>query len=313
MVYKALSFVSPVYLGENSIIQLVIEIEKVANKLKLPYEIILVDDRSPDQSWSVIQEIARNNPNLKGIRLSRNFGQHPAIMAGLSQAEGDWIVVLDCDLQDQPKEVEKLYKVAMEGYDIVLAKRSNRKDTIFKKITSKLFSKTYSYLTDVQFDNSIANFGIYNRKVIEEVIRMNDYLKSFPLFVNWLGFRSIGIDVEHEQRRSGTSSYSIKKLLKLAFDTIISFSNKPLKIVVKFGLFISLISFIFGSYTIYKYFNHDINVLGYSSLIVSIWFLSGVIITIIGVVGIYIGKIFDQSKNRPAYIIDKIEFYEDIK
>lgn len=302
-----ISFVSPVYKAEMILEKLVEEIQKVMTDINTSFEIILVDDRSPDKSWDVMKAISHKFPEVKSVRLSRNFGQHPAIMAGLTMAKGEWIVVLDCDLQDQPKEVLKLYKKAQEGFDVVLAKRKNRQDSFFKKMTSKLFSIIYSYLTETKFDSSTANFGIYNKKVIEEVLKMNDYIKSFPLFVNWVGYKTNSIEVEHAKRQVGNSSYSFSKLLSLAFNTIISFSNKPLKLFVKFGLLVSILSFAVGSFTIYRYLKGEILVLGYSSLIVSIWFLSGVIITTIGVVGIYIGKIFDQSKGREAYIIDKIE------
>ena len=301
-----LSIVSPVYRAENIIELLVNRIEKAVGKITTDYEIILVEDGSPDASWNVIEKIAETNSRIKGIKLSRNFGQHPAIMAGLSQAKGDWVVVMDCDLQDQPEEIEKLYHKVIEGFDIVLAKRKNRKDHFFKKTTSKLFSLVYGYFTESKFDGTIVNFGIYNKKVIVEVLKMEDYIKSFPLFVNWVGFNSISIEIEHSERAEGNSSYTFSKLMSLAFNTIISFSNKPLKLFVKFGMVMSAISFIVGLITIYKYFRGEILVIGYSSLIVSIWFLSGIIITIIGIVGIYIGKIFDQSKGRNSFIIDKL-------
>lgn len=305
-----ISIVSPVYRAEEIIEKLVDEIQIVMRQINCTYEIVLVDDRSPDKSWEVMKQLSSKFPEVKSVRLSRNFGQHPAIMAGLSQAKGNWIVVMDCDLQDQPKEIIKLYNKAQEGFDIVLASRKNRQDGFFKKMFSKLFSIVYSYLTETEFDNSIANFGIYNSRVIEEVIKMNDYIKFFPLFVNWVGFKTVTLEVEHAKRDSGKSSYTYVKLLSLAFNTIISFSNKPLKLFVKFGMIMSLLSFTIGLITIFKYFNGEITVLGYSSLIVSIWFLSGIIITIIGIVGIYIGKIFDQSKSRDSFIIDKISCKE---
>lgn len=305
-----LSVVSPVYKAENIIEKLVFEIENEISKLDITYEIILIDDRSPDNSWEKMKKIALHNSNVKIFRLSKNFGQHPSIMAGLSYAQGDWVVVMDCDLQDQPKEIIKLYNKAQEGFSIVLASREVRKDSYFKKLSSIVFAKLYGYLTDSNFDNSVANFGIYNRKVIEEVLEMNDYIKSFPLFVQWVGYNKTIIAVEHAPRDSGKSSYSYKKLLSLAFNTIISFSNKPLKLVVKFGLIISILSVIIGVINIYQHLIGKISVVGYSSLIVSMWLLSGIIITIIGVVGIYIGKIFDQTKKRKSFIIDKTENYE---
>lgn len=300
-----LSIVSPVYKAEKIIPLLVERIENTVEKITTDYEIILVEDGGPDHSWSVIESLAQNKPKIKAIKLSRNFGQHPAIMAGLSQAKGEWMVVMDCDLQDQPEEIEKLYAKALEGYDIVLAKRKNRQDGFLKKMTSLFFSKVYGYFTDTEYDNEVANFGIYNRKVIQSILEIPDAIKFFPLFVKFVGYKSTAIQVEHAERAEGNTSYSFAKLLSLAFNTIISFSNKPLKLFVKFGLTISILSFMVGMYNVYLAMTNQIEVLGYSSIIVSIWFLSGVLITTIGVTGIYVGKIFDQTKNRPTYIIDK--------
>ena len=301
-----ISIVSPVYRAEKIVAKLVSEIQKTMFTMNISYEIILVDDRSPDNSWEAMKILSAKFSEVKSIRLSRNFGQHPAIIAGLSQAKGEWIVVMDCDLQDQPKEIEKLFNKTKEGFDVVLAKRENRKDGFLKKLSSRIFHKIYGYLTETKFDNTIANFGIYNKKVIDEVLEMNDYIKSFPLFANWVGFSTTVIEVEHAKRDSGKSTYTFPKLLSLAFNTVISFSNKPLKLFVKFGMIISLLSFLVGTFYIIESINHKIEVLGYASIIVSIWFLSGIIITIIGFTGIYIGKIFDQSKGRKSFIIDKI-------
>lgn len=301
-----LSVVSPVYKAEKIIPLLIQRVQNAVSKITTDFEIILVEDGGPDKSWEVIATIAKTNSKIRGIKLSRNFGQHPAIMAGLSQAKGEWIVVMDCDLQDQPEEIEKLYTKALEGFDIVLAKRYNRQDGFFKKMTSLFFSKIYGYCTDTVYDNEVANFGIYHKRVIESVLNIPDAIKFFPLFVKFVGYSSTSIIVEHAERSDGNSSYNFSKLLSLAFNTIISFSNKPLKLFVKFGLTVSIISFLIGIYNLYLAITNQIEVLGYSSIIVSIWFLSGILITIIGVTGIYVGKIFDQTKNRPPYIIDKI-------
>ncbi|EIA10410.1 glycosyltransferase family 2 protein [Flavobacterium frigoris] len=301
-----ISFVSPVYMAEKIVDKLVVEIQKVMITINQPYEIILVDDRSPDKSWEKMKAIANKFSEVKSVRLSRNFGQHPTIMAGLSMAKGEWIVVMDCDLQDQPKEVVKLFNKAKEGFDVVLAKRKNRQDGFFKKTSSFIFSKIYGYFTDTNYDNEIANFGIYHNKVIKSILEISDSIKFFPLFIKFVGYNSTSIIVEHAKREEGNSSYNYIKLVSLAFNSIISFSNKPLKLFVKFGLMISAISFMFGLYNIYLTLTNQIDVLGYSSIIVSIWFLSGIIITTTGVTGIYVGKIFDQTKNRPVFIIDEI-------
>lgn len=301
-----ISFVSPVYKAEKILDKLVDEINKVMVEINVAYEVILVDDRSPDASWEVMKRISEKQPQVKSVRLSRNFGQHPAIMAGLSQAKGEWIVVMDCDLQDQPKEVVKLYNKAKEGFEVVLAKRKKRQDSFLKKMSSKLFSVVYSFFTDTHYDNEVANFGIYHKKVIQSILEISDTIKFFPLFVKLVGFNTTSVIVEHAEREEGNSSYSFSKLISLAFNTIISFSNKPLKLFVKFGIAISMISFLLGIYDIYLTITGQIAVLGYSSIIVSIWFLSGIIITTIGVTGIYVGKIFDQTKNRPTFIIDEV-------
>ncbi len=300
------SIVSPVYRAEKFLDKLVSEIQKVMATLDVDYEIILVDDRSPDLSWLKMKELSHQIPAVVSIRLSRNFGQHPAIMAGLSHAKGEWIVVMDCDLQDQPKAIADLYRKASEGYDLVLARRTHRQDNYLKKLSSKIFSKVYGFFTDTKYDNEIANFGIFNRKVIQSILAVSDYIKFFPLFVNFVGFNATSIPVEHASRDSGGSSYSLAKLISLAFNSIISFSNKPLKIFVKFGIIISILSFVVGTFYLYEAFTNRIEVIGYTSIIVSIWFLSGVIITTIGITGIYVGKIFDQTKNRPVFIIDEI-------
>lgn len=301
-----ISIVSPVYKAEKIVDKLVSEIRNTLSEVNVPYEIVLVDDRSPDNSWMLMKALSQKHPEVKSIRLSKNFGQHPAIMAGLSNAKGEWIVVMDCDLQDQPKEIIKLYQRAQEGYDAVLARRTKREDSFLKKLSSTLYSKIYGYFTNTKYDNEIANFGIYHKKVIASILELSDYIKYFPLFVSFVGYNTTSISVEHAKRDSGKTSYSLAKLISLAFNTIISFSNKPLKIMVKFGLLISLFSFLTGSYYLYEAITDKIEVLGYTSIIVSIWFLSGIIITTIGITGIYIGKIFDQSKNRPVFIIDQI-------
>ena len=300
-----ISIVSPVYRAEKILPILVSEINLVMERIGEDYEIILVDDRSPDNSWEVMKVLSSQNFKIKSIRLSRNFGQHSAIFAGLTKTKGDWVVVMDCDMQDQPKEIAKLYKKALEGYDIVLGQRENRKDKFLEKLSSKLFYKVFNYLSGGQFNNEIGNFGIYKKKVIDSILNINDYIKFFPLFINWVGFKSTSIPIEHSSREEGKSSYSISRLLKLAFNVIISFSDKPLRLFINFGLGISILSFILGIYYLYLAVTHRITQPGFSSLILSIWFLSGIIISCMGIVGVYLGKTFDQTKNRPTFIIDE--------
>mgnify|MGYP000230160624 FL=1 len=300
-----ISIVSPVYRAEKILPILVSEINLVMERIGEDYEIILVDDRSPDNSWEVMKVLSSQNPKIKSIRLSRNFGQHSAIFAGLTRAKGDWVVVMDCDMQDQPKEIAKLYKKALEGYDIVLGQRENRKDKFLKKLTSRLFYKVFNYLSGANFDNNVANFGIYHQKTIKSILDMKDYVKFFSLFINWIGFKSVSIPIEHGEREEGKSTYSVGRLFKQAFNVIISFSDKPLRLFINFGLSISILSFVLGIYYLYLSITHKITQPGFSSLILSIWFLSGIIISCIGIVGVYLGKTFDQTKGRPTFIIDE--------
>ncbi len=267
------------------------------------YEIIMVNDGSPDNSWETIVDLSSKDNRVKGINLSRNFGQHYAITAGLDNCSGEWVIVMDCDLQDQPEEILKLYTKAKEGYHIVFAQRILRKDRWLKRIWSRMFYVVLGYLTDTMQDSAIANFGIYHRKVIESICGMGDYHRYFPTMVKWVGFKYSKIPVSHADRSDGKSSYSYKKSVKLAIDTILSFSDKPLRIAVKFGFFISCLAIVFAIYYLILFFGNKIIIPGYTSLILSIWFLFGLIIMVLGVVGLYIGKTFDKVKDRQSYII----------
>jgi dolichol-phosphate mannosyltransferase len=263
--------------------------------------------------WEIVSDICNTDKKVIGLNLSRNFGQHYAINAGLSIGKGKWFVVMDGDLQDQPEEIPALLSRAKEGFDIVYARRTNRQDSYIKKLSSKIFYKTLAYLTNTQQDSEIANFGIYSKKVINAILSMNDYMRYFPTMVKWVGFRSDAITVNHAAR-DGKSGYSFKALINLSLNTILSFSDKPLRLTIKLGISISILSFASAIFTLYRSLSHQIMVSGYSSLIISIWFLSGIMITLIGVTGLYIGRIFDQVKNRPNFIIsEKLNHNDDSK
>jgi polyisoprenyl-phosphate glycosyltransferase len=304
-----LSIISPVYKCESCIEDLIDRLTISIQSFTLDYEIIFVNDASPDQSWERLVEIAAIKPAIKLIDLSRNFGQHAAITAGLAEASGEWMVVMDCDLQDLPEEIPNLFQKAQEGYDFVLAERVSRNDTFYKRMTSKTFYAVLSYLTGTKQDTSVANFGIYHRKVVDEVLKMGDQIKFFPLMVKWVGFKGTKLPVKHANRADGSSSYSLLKLLRLSADVILSFSDKPLKILVKVGFLISVLALIYGIFTLYSFLTGKIIVQGYASLIISVWFLSGLIISMLGLVGLYVGKSFDKVKERQVYIIkEKVNF-----
>ena len=299
-----ISIISPVYNASEILNTLIERIIQNVELITDNYEIILVEDGGSDNSWDVIKNISKFNSKIKACQLSRNFGQHYAITAGIDISNGDWLIIMDCDLQDRPEEIINLYQKANEGFDIVLARREFRKDTKLKKIYSLLFYRILGYLTGTNQDETIGNFGIYNSKVIREVKKMNESIRYFPTMIKWVGFNTTTINVKHSLRNSGKSSYNFKKMLNLAVDIILAYSDKPIRLIIKLGLVISLISFLLSIFTFYKWIIGDIQVSGYSSLIISIWFLSGFIITTLGLVGLYIGKIFEGVKKRPLYIIN---------
>ncbi|NQW41848.1 MAG: glycosyltransferase [Bacteroidetes bacterium] len=307
-----ISVVIPVYRAENILHELYSQINESFKKINIAYELILVEDCGPDKSWEKIEEICRENHHVKAIKFSRNFGQHYAITAGLQKATGEWVIVMDCDLQDNPKEIYNLYLKATEGYDIVLAKRQNRQHSFIKTLISKLYYKTLSYFTNSNHDSSISNFGIYNKKVTDAFCKMGDSSRNFVTMTKWLGFKVAYVNVEHDKRFDGKSSYSVKKLMILGADTILYFSNKPLYITILVGFIISLLAISSGIFSLLKYLGYGIEISDYRLLSISLWFLSGVILFAQGIIGLYIGKIFDKIKDRPYFIVDKyIHINED--
>ena len=300
---EKIAVVVPVYYGEKSLGELINRLQLVFDQLGVSYEIILVNDASPDDSWAIIKELQLKNNKIIGINFSRNFGQHYAITAGLNEANADWVVVMDCDLQDVPEEIIPLYHKAKEGFDLVLAQRTDRQDRFFKRLFSKLFYRFLSYLSGIKYDSSIANFGIYKNTVINEIISLPEKNRYFPTMVKWVGFNQVAIPVSHADRKYGETSYNYRKLFNLSLDIVLSYSDKPLRLAIKLGMLITFTSIIFTLYQIYRWYNHKIEVLGYASIIISIWFLSGIIIFVFGIIGLYVGKIFENVKDRPTYII----------
>lgn len=270
------------------------------------YEIVLVNDACPQNSWESIKAIATRDVHVKGLDLSRNFGQIRAITAGLHHASGDWIVVMDCDLQDRPEEIGRLYAKGREGFDVVFSRRAARKDTFVKKLLSRFFYWTYTYFTVGAFDSLISNFSISRRVVMENYMRIGDQNRAFVLFINWMGFKSAVIDVAHAARQSGQSSYSLRKRLQLALDIITTQSNKPLVLSIKAGFTVSLLALLYALYLVVRYFAFGVSVEGWTSTIVSIYFVGGIILAQLGIVGLYIGYVFDQTKGRPIFIVREL-------
>lgn len=303
-----ISIITPVYGCCKSLNSLYERLNQTLSIITNNFEIIMINDSSPDNAWEAIKELSKKDVRVKGINLSRNFGQHKAITAGLDYAKGNWIVVMDCDLQDQPEEIIKLYNKALEGYDIVFGRRAERKDSFLKKLSSKLFYKVYDYFTESKIDNTIANFSIISKKVLNILKQMREQNRTYPLFVNWVGFKRTEINIDHSSRDEGKSSYTLSKLINLAIDSIVSQSNKPLKLSIKFGFVVSFLSLIYGVLLIVRYLISGVPVEGWTSVMVSIYFIGGLLFANMGILGLYIGKIFDETKNRPIYIVQETTF-----
>jgi dolichol-phosphate mannosyltransferase len=287
------------------LIEMVNRLSVTVSQISDTFEIILVDDGSTDHSWEIITILAKDFSFVKGIKLSRNFGQHAAIAAGLKQTKGDWVVVMDSDLQDLPEAILPLYMETRKGYSVILARREARTDSFYRRLTSRSFYALFSWLSGISTDHTIANFGIYSRQVINEITAMGESHRFFPMMVNWVGFKKTTIEYGHGKRAEGVSGYDFKQLSKLALNTTLSYSDKPLRYVVKMGLIISAVTFIYGIIILVRYFIGSITVLGYTSLILSVWFLGGLILFTLGIVGLYVGKIFEEVKKRPLFIVEK--------
>lgn len=305
---QLISVVVPVYGCKSSLEELCERLEKTLLTIISDYEIILVNDASPDNSWEMITNLSEANQNIKGINLSRNFGQHNAITAGLDYAAGDWVVVMDCDLQDRPEEIPKLYEKLLEGYEVVFGNRVIRQDKWLKRKASQFFYKIYDYLTDRVSDHTVANFSMSSKKVIDGFRQMREQNRLFPLFIQWMGYRTAYVPIEHNNRKHGKSTYSIRKLITLGTDVLISQSNKPLRFSIQFGFLTSLISLMFGGYLFIKYFFLAEPVQGWTSVMVSIFFVNGLLFFNLGIIGLYIGKIFNETKGRPLYLIQDKTF-----
>lgn len=297
-----ISVVIPVYGCKAALPELHRRLTDTLTQLTQDYEIILVNDMCPQNSWEVIEQICKQDKNVIGLEMSRNFGQIKAILAGLDHSSGDWVVVMDCDLQDRPEEILNLYSKAQEGYDVVFARRAQRKDSFMKVLVSKCFYKIYSFATDGNYDPALCNFSISSRKVVDEYCSMRELHRAFVMYIKWMGFKQGVIDVDHNERYEGKSGYNFKKRIQMALEILTSQSDKLLKFTAIMGFFIALAAFLVDVIIAIRYVVGHVTP-GWSSLIATTVLMGGLTIMCIGIVGIYIGNIFMEVKNRPLYII----------
>lgn len=297
------SVVSPVYGCQGCLEELVERVLGAMRGIGKSCEVLLVDDHSPDGAWERIRELAAHRPEVRGIRLARNFGQHYAISAGLERTRGAHVVVMDCDLQDVPEEIPRLLAALGGGAEVAFAQRQQRQDGWAKRLGSWAFFRVLSWMTGVPQDHTTANFGAYSRKVVEAVNAMPERERCFPLMVKWTGFAARNVPVQHAPRRDGRSGYSFRRLWRLAVGIILSYSDKPLRLVVRIGLAFALVAFVMVAISVLRYFGGDVQVAGFTSVVASIWLVGGMTISCLGIIGLYLGRLFVDAKGRPYYLV----------
>jgi polyisoprenyl-phosphate glycosyltransferase len=306
-----ISVVAPVYKCGDCIPELYRQLAATLTPLVPSFEIILVNDGCPADSWDAVQAVAARDIRVKAINLSRNFGQHYAIAAGLHYSSGCWVVVMDADLQDRPPEIANLYKKALEGFDIVYALRHERQDRWTKRMLSRGFSLLYNILSSIKLDPKACNFSIASRQVIDSYCRLKELNRSYHLMLRWLGFRSTYISVEHGERFTGVSAYTLRRGFLLAVESITSQSNKPLILSIRAGFLMSGSALLLAFFYVVRYLLHRTPVEGWTSVFVSIYFLGGLMLANMGVIGLYLGKVFNEVKERPLYVVrESINFEE---
>ena len=299
-----ISVIIPVY---NEAQNLKVLYERLVNSVTAisnSYEFIFVNDGSKDDSLSILKSFAQQNSQVRYIDFSKNFGHQLAVFAGLEHAKGNAIVIIDADLQDPPELIKDLYTKLQQGYDVVYAQREHRAgESWHKLVTAKLFYRLINHLSEVSIPMDTGDFRIFTKRINEIIISMPERNKFLRGQIAWTGFNQSSVLYKREERFSGKTNYSYSKMIAFAFDGITSFSNLPLRMATYFGFIVSLISFFFILYTFYqKYINHD-TVQGWSSLMVSILFIGGVQLLCLGIIGEYLGRIMDNVKQRPLYIV----------
>jgi dolichol-phosphate mannosyltransferase len=301
-----ISVVVPVYKCADCLRHLHERLDAALAEIPGEHEIVLVDDRSPDESWSILRELAERDDSVRVVRLSRNFGQHAAITAGIEQARGRWIVVMDCDLQDPPEEIPRLYARAQDGVQIVYARRTGRSDAWHRRTGSRLYFRLLNASLGTDFDPDYGNFTIISRKVRDAFLRFRDKDRHYLMILRWLGFDHASIDVPHAERYAGESAYTMRTLVRFAVDGLFFQSTTLLRWSTYIGFLASLGGVVLAAFLVGRYLASGTSYPGWTSLMVLVLLVGGLTITTIGVAGLYIGKIFTQVKDRPLYVVDEV-------
>ena len=308
---KRISFVIPVYNEEDTIDIFYREFHnffhtEINNKL-YSYELVFVNDGSKDKTGEILKKLYNTQPNITIVSLSRNFGKENALFAGLEHSEGDIVIPIDVDLQHPLMVTKTMIEKYEEGYDVVLAKRKQReKDGFLKKFTSGQFYKVYNKISKVKLEPNVGDFRLMTRKVVDEILSLKENQLFMKGIFNWVGFNSTIIEYNSEERVAGNTKFNGLKLWNLALDGITSFSTMPIRVWLYIGSFIAFLSFILGTKVIIEKFFFGIEEHGYASIIVSVFFIGGVQLIGIGILGEYIGRIYMEVKRRPRYIVEKL-------
>ena len=314
---QKVSMVIPMYYEEKVVDECYKRVKEVLDNLKkYEYEIIFINDGSKDKTLEILEEIAKKDEKVKVISFSRNFGHQAAVTAGLKEVTGDVVVIIDADLQDPPELIPEMLNLWEEGNEVVYGKRKARSgESIFKLMTAKMFYKTLNALSDVDIPKDTGDFRLVDRKVVDQMNSLPEHNKFLRGLWSWLGFKQYAFEYERKERFAGETKYPLKKMLKLASDGIISFSSKPIKLVGALGIISIAISIILFIYAIVAYiFKFEGLSAGWTSIIVAVSFFSGVQLLSLWIISEYIGRIYDESKGRPQYIVEKkINIKEDNK
>lgn len=305
---KKVSLVIPMYYEEEVAEECYKRVKEVLNSLEnYEHEVIFVNDGSKDRTLEILENIAANDKNIKVVSFARNFGHQCAVTAGLKEVTGDAIVIIDADLQDPPELIPDMLKLWEDGNEVIYAKRKKRDgESAFKLFTAKMFYKALNGLSDVEIPKDTGDFRLVDKKVVDVINGLPEHNKFLRGLFSWVGFKQAPFEYERKERFAGKTKYPLKKMLKLASDGIISFSTKPLKIIGGIGIASIMVSFLVLLYAILSYiFKWNNLTAGWTSIMVAITFFAGVQLLSIWIMSEYIARIYDESKGRPQYIVDK--------
>lgn len=301
-----LSIIVPVYNEDASISETVNRLQKLRDNLaqEINVELIFVDDGSKDKSLAHLRKVAEQNPSVKVISFSRNFGHQIAITAGIDLAVGDYVAVIDADLQDPPELIADMYRMALTGFDVVYGKRRSRAgETVFKKATAAGFYRFLNYMCEIDIPSDTGDFRLMSRKVVEAFKQLRERHRFVRGMIPWLGFRATPLEYDRAERFAGETKYPLSKMLAFATNAILSFSSKPLTMAIRLGFLTIFTGLAGGAYMLYLKFFTEIPVPGLTAILLSIVLFGGVQILLIGVVGEYIARIFEEIKGRPLYLV----------